>query len=59
VIALGSATADRVTIDARFIGPLTSANGGCACGVAARFVPGPARVSPRAPVPLLWITLRS
>lgn len=52
MIALGSASADRVTIDARFNGPLTSANGGCACGVAARFVSGPAQVALRAPVPL-------
>jgi hypothetical protein len=52
VIALGSASADTVTIDARFNGPLTSANGGCACGVAARFVPGPAQVALQAPVPL-------
>ena len=52
MIALGSASADRVTIDARFNGPPSSANGGCACGVAARFVPGPAHVALRAPVPL-------
>ena len=50
--ALGSASADRVTIDARFNGPPTTANGGCACGVAARYVDGPAEVALRAPVPL-------
>jgi hypothetical protein len=52
VTALGSASADRVTIDARFNGPLTTANGGCACGVAALYVDGPAEVALRAPVPL-------
>jgi hypothetical protein len=55
VIALGSASADRITIDARFNGPPTSANGGCACGVAARLIQGPAapvEVALRAPVPL-------
>ena len=52
MIALGSASADRVTIDARFNGPPASANGGCACGVAAQFVRGPAEVALRAPVPL-------
>ena len=55
MIALGSASADRVTIDARFNGPPTSANGGCACGVAARLIHNPAHpaeVALRAPVPL-------
>jgi hypothetical protein len=52
VTALGSASADRVSIDARFNGPPTTANGGCACGVAALYVDGPAAVALRAPVPL-------
>ena len=55
MIALGSASADRITIDTRFNGPPTSANGGCACGVAARLIRDPAHpaeVALRAAVPL-------
>lgn len=42
----------RVAVGRRFNGPTTSANGGCACGVAAGFIDGPAEVALRAPVPL-------
>jgi len=41
-----------LTIDPRHNGPVSSANGGVACGAVARFVDGPAEVSLRAPVPL-------
>jgi len=43
---------EQLVIDARFNGPLTSANGGYACGAVARFVDGPAEVSLRHPPPL-------
>jgi hypothetical protein len=41
-----------VSIDARFNGPPGSANGGYACGVAAAFIEGTARVTLRRPPPL-------
>jgi hypothetical protein len=47
-----TATLQRVTIARRYNGPPESANGGYACGVAARLVDGPAEVSLRRPVPL-------
>jgi hypothetical protein len=47
-----TAATARITIERRFNGPLTSANGGYACGRVARFVDGPAAVSLRRPVPL-------
>jgi hypothetical protein len=47
-----TATATTVVLDRRFNGPPESANGGYACGVVARHVDGPARVSLRRPVPL-------
>ena len=47
-----TATTARIEIPRRFNGPLTSANGGYACGRVARFVDGPAEVTLRRPVPL-------
>lgn len=47
-----TATTAAVTVEARFNGPLTSANGGYACGVVARHVDGPAEITLRRPVPL-------
>jgi hypothetical protein len=47
-----TATVTTVVLDRRFNGPPESANGGYACGVVARHVDGPARVSLRRPVPL-------
>ncbi|WP_061289389.1 hypothetical protein [Herbidospora cretacea] len=44
--------ADQIVIGARYNGPVTSANGGYACGLAAAFVDGPARVVLRTPPPL-------
>jgi hypothetical protein len=44
--------AGEFTIGARFNGPPTTANGGYACGVIARFVRGPATVRLRRPPPL-------
>ena len=44
--------AGTIRIPARFNGPLTSANGGYACGAVAEYLDGPAEVSLRAPVPL-------
>src|SRR5262245_15331676 len=41
-----------VTIAQRFRGPPTSGNGGYSCGMAARFIDGPAEVRLRAPPPL-------
>jgi hypothetical protein len=43
---------EQVTIEGRFNGPETSANGGYACGTLARFIPGPAEVTLRVPPPL-------
>jgi hypothetical protein len=43
---------ERITIDGRFNGPPTTANGGYACGTLARFIPGPAEVTLRVPPPL-------
>lgn len=43
---------ETVTIAARYNGPPKSGNGGYACGLAARFIDGPAEVSLRAPPPL-------
>lgn len=43
---------DEVIIERRFRGPPDSANGGYACGVLARFLDGPARVTLRRPPPL-------
>jgi hypothetical protein len=43
---------ESVSIPSRFNGPLDSGNGGYCCGVAARFLDGPAEVSLRRPVPL-------
>jgi hypothetical protein len=45
-------TAGEFTIGARFNGPPTTANGGYAGGVIARFVDGPAKVRLRRPPPL-------
>ncbi len=47
-----TATLATVTVARRFNGPLTSANGGYACGLLARHVDGPAEVTLRRPVPL-------
>ena len=47
-----TATATQIVVERRFNGPLTSANGGYACGRVARFVDGPAEVTLRRPVPL-------
>jgi hypothetical protein len=47
-----TATVTTVVLDRRFNGPPETANGGYACGVVARHVDGPARVSLRRPVPL-------
>jgi hypothetical protein len=47
-----TATATDFVIERRFNGPLTSANGGYACGRVARLVDGPAEVTLRRPVPL-------
>jgi hypothetical protein len=47
-----TATVTSVVVERRFNGPPASANGGYACGVVARHVDGPARVSLRRPVPL-------
>jgi hypothetical protein len=44
--------AERVTIEGRFNGPETTANGGYACGTLARFISGPAEVTLRMPPPL-------
>ncbi len=44
--------AETVIIEDRYCGPPRSGNGGYTCGVAARFVEGPAQVSLRAPAPL-------
>jgi hypothetical protein len=44
--------AELVSIPARFNGPLDSGNGGYSCGVAGRFVDGPAEATLRRPVPL-------
>jgi hypothetical protein len=41
-----------VVVERRFNGPLTSANGGYACGLVARYVDGPAEVTLHRPVPL-------
>ena len=43
---------DTLTIDPRFRGPETSANGGYTCGLLARLLPGPAEVTLRKPPPL-------
>jgi hypothetical protein len=43
---------DSITIDPRFNGPPTSANGGYACGVLGDMVDGPAEVTLRSPPPL-------
>jgi hypothetical protein len=45
-------TGENITIDHRFRGPLTSANGGYAAGRLAAFVDGPAEVTLRLPPPL-------
>jgi hypothetical protein len=42
----------QVTIERRFNGPPDSANGGCACGLLARELGGPAEVTLRRPPPL-------
>ena len=42
----------QITIDHRFRGPATSANGGYASGYLSRFIEGPAEVTLRAPPPL-------
>jgi hypothetical protein len=47
-----TATSSRVVLERRFNGPPSTANGGYACGIVARHVDGPARVSLRRPVPL-------
>jgi hypothetical protein len=47
-----TATRTRISIERRFNGPLTSANGGYACGRVAQLVDGPAEVTLRRPVPL-------
>ena len=47
-----TAASARVVLGRRFNGPPATANGGYACGVVARQVDGPARVSLRRPVPL-------
>ena len=47
-----TATTTRIVVERRFNGPLTSANGGYACGRVARLVDGPAAVTLRRPVPL-------
>lgn len=47
-----TATTARISVERRFNGPPTSANGGYACGLVARFVDGPAEISLRRPVPL-------
>lgn len=44
--------ADSVVIAHRFHGPPASGNGGYVCGLAARFIDGPAEVTLRAPPPL-------
>lgn len=44
--------AETVTIGERFCGPPESANGGYACGLAARGIDGPAEVTLRVPPPL-------
>ncbi|MFL5845842.1 MAG: hypothetical protein ACJ762_14235 [Solirubrobacteraceae bacterium] len=43
---------ETVTIDRRFCGPPESANGGYACGLVARAIPGPVEVTLRVPPPL-------
>jgi hypothetical protein len=48
----GDGAAGRVLIPRRFNGPPASANGGYACGLIARYIPGPAEVSLRSPPPL-------
>lgn len=47
-----TAASTQITVDRRFNGPLTSANGGYACGRVARLVDGPAEITLRRPVPL-------
>jgi hypothetical protein len=47
-----TATTAAIAVERRFNGPLTSANGGYACGLVARHVDGPAEVTLRRPVPL-------
>ena len=47
-----TATSTSVALERRFNGPPETANGGYACGLAARHVDGPAHVSLRRPVPL-------
>jgi hypothetical protein len=45
-------TLETITIDPRFNGPPSSANGGYACGVLGELVDGPAEVELRSPPPL-------
>ena len=47
-----TATTAAIVLERRFNGPLSTANGGYACGRVARFVDGPAEVTLRRPVPL-------
>jgi hypothetical protein len=47
-----TALTTRLVLERRFNGPPATANGGYACGIVARHVDGPARVSLRRPVPL-------
>lgn len=47
-----TATTAALVVEPRYNGPLTSANGGYACGLVARHVDGPAEVTLRRPVPL-------
>jgi hypothetical protein len=47
-----TATRTQISIERRFNGPLSSANGGYACGRVAELVDGPAEVTLRRPVPL-------
>jgi hypothetical protein len=47
-----TATTERLSLDSRYNGPLSSANGGYACGIVARHVDGPAEIALRRPVPL-------
>ena len=47
-----TATTAAIAVEPRYNGPLTSANGGYACGLVARHVDGPAEVTLRRPIPL-------
>ncbi len=47
-----TATTEAIAVEPRYNGPLTSANGGYACGLVARHVDGPAEVTLRRPIPL-------